>query len=157
MGCYEQARKILGAHEHSQSAASLQNSKQLLGRIANAHLKAGSTYLELGRGKEAIHEFRKSVEVYPKLPDARLFLAKELMRQNNLELAKKELEDLCSEYPKFSKSRVFLGLVHFRLGNKHLAKQEWEHAYKTNPQDWSAKSYHTLAKQWPIDPPLLLK
>ncbi len=118
----------------------------ILGRLANQHAISGKMYEDCGFSSSAIHEYRKALTLYPKMPDVRLALAKLFVRDNQLEEALTELNQLVEFSPDNTQAHIWLGIVHYKIGSPDLAKKQWEKAYQTDPGHLTAKAYFRFCK-----------
>lgn len=112
-----------------------------LGRLANQHAQNAKLYQECGLNKEAIREYRTALSLFNNMPDVRLALAKIYLNENQLELAKSELEALLSLSPDSVEARNLFGILFFKLGQFDLARDQWARAGSINPDDLTARAY----------------
>lgn len=117
----------------------------VLGRLANQHAQNGKLYHQAGLKKEAIHEFRKALELFPKMPDVKLFLGKLYLDENEPEKAKKELEELLELAPDVNEARNLIGLIYYKQGREDRAREEWDKAFRVNPDDHTTRAYVKIA------------
>ena len=153
LGCYDEARDVYKQLENNPATAEVKENPPANGKLANAHVSTGQSYLKLKMYNEALQEFRRALQIYPNMPDVQLMLAKTLIKLGQNELAKKELEALEAKFPSYTPGQVYLGLLLYGQGQHHLAKHAWERAQSNDPSDLTAKAYMKLAQSWPSDPP----
>lgn len=107
----------------------------VVGRLANQHVENARVYEQAGLHEDAIREYSRAVQLFPKLPDARFDLAKLLLQQNEMEKSRTILEELVSVYPEMSRALNLLGIVYLKVGREDLAKQAWQKSANSNPDD----------------------
>lgn len=145
LGRYDDARRV-----HTQLMTHVpQGRKQtqlVLGRIANGHAKNGRMYEEGGMTQDAIHEYRRALALFERMPDVRLALARALVKVGQRDKALMELEDLVKRDPSSIDGRVELGILYFKLGRAADARSQWEAARQLDPSNRVARTYLRLAE-----------
>lgn len=144
LGSYEEAREL--CTQISLNSAGAKNLPKLtLGRIANLHAATGQAYERVGQWQDAIQEYRRALQVYPRLPDIKLNLARLYLQTQLLDKAQTELEELMSLSPGLAEVPALLGLVYRKRGNKTLAREYWQKAEVLAPHDVVARTYVRIA------------
>jgi tetratricopeptide (TPR) repeat protein len=137
---YEEAHEIFSLiHELQEEANPIP--KLIVGRIANYHAKIGRLYEKTGMRLEAIEEYRRAKDLFPKMPDVSLALAKLYVEENKLQLAMEELDRLLETEPTFNEARNLLGVIYLKRGQSDRARQTWLEATNFDPQDQIAHAY----------------
>lgn len=94
---------------------------------AVAFTEVGRTYIELGMVSEAIQAFRKSLELYPALNDARFELALLLVKSNRMADALAEISYLDQQKTSnWEQTRKLLGFYYAALGENSEALEVYE-------------------------------
>lgn len=120
----------------------------VLGRIANQHARNGSAYEESGMLGDAIQEYRKALQLFERMPDVKLALAKLYVRVGQHDKARQELEEVVKLKPDAAEAHTWLGILHYKAGQRDQARHFWELAQQADPNDHSARAYLKLARQW---------
>ena len=87
-----------------------------LGRYAFAHVNLGAAYVRRGRVPDALPHLRTAVELWPTLPDARLYLGWALRKSGDLAGAAVEVERAIELRPRYILALEELALVRQALG-----------------------------------------
>lgn len=113
----------------------------VLGRLANYHAANGSYYAKAGQQQDAIGEYRKSLLLFPQLPDIKFELAKLYVQNGDLPLAQKELEETLQYQADFIEALQLLGLVYFRLSAFEKARDVWLRTQSLHEGDPVSRAY----------------
>ena len=117
-------------------------------RLAAHHAENGKLYEMSGMSSAALSEYDRALALNPRLVDIRLSIAKLCAKNNQIEKAKKELDDLLRDFPNLSEARNQLGLLFYRIGRRDDARREWEKALKLDPDSHVARAYVRLSSTW---------
>ena len=144
---YDEARDVF--KRLSQTINPRQSHPSLvLGRIANQHARNGIAYEESGMLGDAIQEYRKALQLFEKMPDVKLALAKLYFRVGQIDKAKIEFEEIAKMRPDHAEAHTWLGILHYKAGQRDHARQCWELAQQADPNDNSSRAYLRLTQQW---------
>ena len=144
---YDEAQQVF-ADINNQINPQKQIPNLVLGRLANQHAQNGKLYEDSGLLTEAIHEYRKALSLFPRMPDVQYSVAQLYLHEEQLEQARLELEELLSTTPEMTTARNLLGIVYYKLGERTQAKQEWSMAAQQSPSDLTSRAYLKIANNW---------
>lgn len=120
----------------------------IVGRLANQHAENGRVYAQAGLHNEAIHEYKKALALFPKLPDVKYELAGLYMKEEAFEKARSELEDLVLLQPEMIAAHNLLGLSYYKAGREDLARKQWQTAASLDPDDLTSRLYIKTSANW---------
>ncbi len=140
LGFYGQAEKV-----YEEAMTLFRDEKVLpelvLGRLANMHNETAIGYEQAGLLEEATVEFQKALNIYPRMPDARLRLAKIFLRMDLYQSSREQLLHILEENPSHIESLNLLGSVCYRMGDTEDANRYWQKSQNINPHDRTSKTY----------------
>ncbi len=140
LGFYDQAEKIYNeAHTLLTERQSLPD--LILGRVANLHTSTAKGYEQAGLSQEAALEYLKALQVFPRMPDIRLRLAKLYLRLGSFHQSQEQLSLILEESPAHIESLNLMGTLSFRLGDQDGAVHFWQQAQLSNPNDKTSRTY----------------
>lgn len=140
LGFYDQAEKIY-AESHALLAATQKLPELVMGRVANLHSSTALGYEQAGMWSEAAGEYIKALQIFPKMPDVRLSLAKLYLRMGSLRQSQEQLGHVLGESPAHIESLNLLGAIAYRLGDHNSAIEYWKKAQNSNPNDRTSRTY----------------
>ena len=144
---YDEAREVFKRLNQTDLSRK-RHSSLVLGRIANQHARNGAAYEESGMLGDAIQEYKKALQLFEKMPDVKLSLAKLYVRVGQIEKAKVEFEQILKLRPGHAEAHTWLGILHYKNGARNHAKQCWELAQQSDPNDNSSRAYLKLSQLW---------
>lgn len=144
---YDEAREVFSKLSQQVNPKKKQPSL-VLGRLANQHAVNGAAYEESGMSGDAILEYKKALQLFEKMPDVRMSLAKLYVRGGQNDKAREEFEDVIKMNPEIADAHTWLGILYYKLGRKDLAKRHWEKAQQIDPNDMSSRAYLKIARDW---------
>ncbi len=140
LGFYDQAEKIY----HEANALLYQGNRLpdlVMGRLANYHNQTAEGYQQAGLWEEAAAEFGKALQVYPRMPDIRLRLAKLFLRMGSFHQAQEQLHLLLESEQNLCECFNLLGTIAYRQGDNEEASRNWQKAQNHNPNDRISRHY----------------
>jgi len=149
LGFYESSQKVYGELQgHVGDDQSLPD--LVLGRLANLHSKTAMGYEQAGLYDQAAQEYAKALQVYPRMPDIRLRLAKVYLRMCSYHQSREQLMTLLEENPNHPECLNLLGTIAFRMGDWVGAQSFWQKTQNINPNDRTSRTY---LRSSPRNPP----
>lgn len=142
LGFYDQAEKIYSeAHDLLSERQSLPD--LVMGRVANLHSRTAQGYEQAGLWQEAASEYSKALQVFPRMPDIRLRLAKLYLRMGAFHQSQEQLGLLIEEGHGSTHPECLnlMGSISFRLGDPDSALAYWEKAQLEHPNDRTSRTY----------------
>lgn len=112
----------LQQHEYSKAAAVLERALKVDPKMPSARALLGISRYEMGGYAEARRELEAALRANPKDDNAELFLANDLIRLDELDLAASHLKRLSERQPHNEEIWYLLGQVHMKLSEQALAK-----------------------------------
>lgn len=140
LGFYEASSKV---YQELRIAIDPQRSLPTLtlGRLANLHAATARYYEEAGLTEQALSEYVRALEVYPKMPDIRIRLAKLYLRIRSYHLAREQLQIVLAEHPQHAESLNLMGAIAYRLEDFEQAELYWQKSQNHLPGDKRSRSY----------------
>ena len=149
LGFYESSQKVYGELQgHMGDGQSLPD--LVLGRLANLHNKTALGYEQAGLYDQAAQEYAKALQVYPRMPDIRMRLAKVYLRMSSYHQSREQLMALLEENPNHPECLNLLGTIAFRMGDWDAAQSFWQKTQNVNPNDRTSRTY---LRSSPRNPP----
>jgi Tfp pilus assembly protein PilF len=113
------------------------------------HFNLALAYSLLGRDAEGIAEYRKALELHPKLYEAELNAGILLLRQKNPSDALPLLEDAVGQKPEEFRPRLYLAQAQLESGTLDAAEASYRRALELDPKSATAELglAHALARQ----------
>lgn len=147
LGFYDKSQKIYeqmqAQRDQSQSLPDL-----ILGRLANLHNRTAHGYEQAGLWDQATQEYTKALQIYPRMPDIRLRLAKLFLKRNAYQQSREQLMNLLEDNPNYPECLNLLGTIAFRMGEWESAENFWQRTQNINPSDRTSRTYlRTRSKQ----------
>ncbi len=150
LGFYDSAALIF--HEAQAFLSEKENLPDLiLGRLANFHNRTAQGYEQATLLQEACQEYQKALEIYPKMPDIRLKLAKLFLKLGSFKQAEEQLKLLLQEAPDHIESLNLLGTVFYKRGDLETAVRFWNKAQTVNPNDRTSKTFLKSIQKTQLD------
>jgi tetratricopeptide (TPR) repeat protein len=144
---YEEAREVYGSLSATMNEQ-LKIPNLIVGRLANQHAENGRVYDQAGLFDRAIAEYKKALDLFPKLADVRFELARLYLQEGILDKARSELESLIAVYPDMNKALNLLGVIYFKAGRQDLAKTAWSRSAQSNPDDATSRILMRATETW---------
>lgn len=144
---YDDARAVFAKLDEAINKE-LQVPQLIVGRLANQHAENGRVYAQAGLTQEAVHEFKKALELFPKLPDVKYQLAQMYIREEAYEKARAELEELVLIKPEMTDAHNLLGISYYKSGRDDLARKQWKIAAGIDPEDLASRLYMKSSSNW---------
>ena len=148
---YNDTGKYKEAQETYRHALSRSGARQgkidrfVQGKLANMYADIGDVWLSSGLYAEAIHEYRRALELGPAFVDVRSRLAGALRDSGEREQAIKEYEEVVRQSPSYVPARLNLGLSLFAAGRRDEAVKHWRAVLEISPGNRNAELYLQLA------------
>jgi len=111
------------------------DSEQANREKAVKHFNAGQAALRSGEPQKAAGEFRKVLELFPDLAEARTNLGLALFLSGAYREAAGQLQAAAGKNPDLPAAQLFLGLSHLKLGRYEEAIPRLEKAVQSEPQN----------------------
>jgi tetratricopeptide (TPR) repeat protein len=153
LGFYDLASAAF--HEAHSFLAQKENLPDLvLGRLANFHNRTAQGYEQATLVQEACQEYQKALEIYPKMPDIRLKLAKLYLKSGSFKQAEEQLKMLLLEMPNHIESLNLMGTIYYKKSDFESAMRYWNKVQQISPNDRPSRAYlkslgRTLIEQSP--------
>jgi tetratricopeptide (TPR) repeat protein len=147
MGETEKAGEVFQRMSSVQNVEEGQLDPFAAGKLANEHFKIGNIYLEFNRLDEAIHEYRKALELRENLPDVQAKLGTALREKGENEEAVEVLLRAIELNQYYGPAWVELGLAYNALGQRAEARDTWTQALEINSDLREAKTLLKLYGQ----------
>lgn len=125
LGRYEDA-KIIFSEVLASTPAGKKQPDLILGRLANHHAECGRLYAQNHMPLEAIHEFKRALSIYEKMPDVKVALGQLYLKTNQMERAVYELQEAVRMFPDEPEPYLWLGICFWKSGRKTDAVTAWE-------------------------------
>ncbi len=140
LGFYDSSQKVYGELQgHLGDGQTLPD--LVLGRLANLHNRTAQGYEQAGLLDQASQEYVKALQIYPRMPDIRLRLAKLYLRMNSYHQSREQLMNLLEDNPNHPECLNLLGTVAFRMGDWDEAQHFWQKTQNINPNDRTSRTY----------------
>ena len=141
--------KALEAGRYEAAAQAFQKAIAADDKDYYAHFNLGLAYGFLHKDQESVAEYRKTLELKPKLYEAELNGAIVLLRQKDAAGALPLLEDAAEQKPKEFRPRYYLAESQLQSGDAVNAEASFRTAIELNPQSAAAElgMAHALARQ----------
>ena len=140
LGFYEQAEKVF-----NEMGAALEQRTNLpdvvLGRLANLHNRTALGYEQAGLWQEAIYEYQKALQIFERMPDVRLRLAKLCIKLEAFIPAKEQLSKILEDNPQNFECLNLLGAVAYKMGDQEEASRFWQTSQSLSPTDKTSRTY----------------
>jgi tetratricopeptide (TPR) repeat protein len=140
LGFYDASQKVYGELQ-GQLGDGQTLPDLVLGRLANLHNKTAQGYEHAGLYDQATQEYAKALQIYPRMPDIRLRLAKLFLRMNSYHQSREQLMVLLDENPNHPECLNLLGTIAFRMGDWDGAQSFWQKTQNVNPSDRTSRTY----------------
>lgn len=125
LGRYEDAKGVF-AEVLSVTPTNKKHPDLILGRLANQHAECGHLYLQNNMPLEAIHEYKRALSVYEKMPDIKLALSQLYLKTGQHDRAMYELQEAVRMFPDEPDAHLWLGICLWKSGIKDQAIRSWE-------------------------------
>ncbi|MFY7928023.1 MAG: tetratricopeptide repeat protein [Oligoflexus sp.] len=140
LGFYDQSERLF--HEIQALLSEGQNLPDLiLGRLANLHNRTAHGYEQAGLLQEAATEYVKALNIFPRMPDIRLRLAKLYLRMGSYHQSQEQLHVLLEENPGHAECLNLLGTLAYRMGDVDAAFRFWQKTQNNHPHDKTSRTY----------------
>jgi len=140
LGFYDSSQKVYGELQ-GQLGDGQTLPDLVLGRLANLHNRTAQGYEQAGLYDQASQEYVKALQIYPRMPDIRLRLAKLYMRMSSHHQSREQLMTLLEENPNHPECLNLLGTIAFRMGDWDEAQSFWQRTQNINPSDRTSRTY----------------
>lgn len=110
-------------------------------RVVNHLRELGKIYASINQTEEAIHYFKKAVEIAPEYPDIKSELASILKEAGGYEEAKQHLKEILEKNPYSVPALLNLGLICYLEGNEDKSRFYWEKAHEAEPTNKLTLTY----------------
>ena len=111
------------------------------GDSAEAHLMMGTTYLLIGEHENALKEFKRAVELNPKLPTANSFYGQTLVRMGATDEAMQAFRRELENNPHDFDSLLQMGILLKQDQKLDEARASFQHALLVRPNEPNARFY----------------
>ncbi|MCX6129583.1 MAG: tetratricopeptide repeat protein, partial [Proteobacteria bacterium] len=140
LGFYENSQKVYDemqySRDHEQDLPDL-----VMGRLANLHCNTAQGYEHAGLLDQASQEYARALQIYGRMPDIRLRLAKIYLRMESYQQSREQLLFLLEDNPNSTELLNLLGAIAFRMGDWDQAQKFWQKTQSINPGDQTSKTY----------------
>ena len=140
LGFYESSQKVFGELQ-GQLGDGETLPDLILGRLANLHNRTAQGYEQAGLCDQAAQEYAKALQIYPRMPDVRMRLAKLYLRMNSYHQSREQLMQLLDENSNNPECLNLLGTIAFRMGDWDEAQRFWQKTQNINPNDRTSRTY----------------
>lgn len=146
MGRYREAKEVYATALGRQRDNPQRMDPFVKGKIANMYADIGNVYASSGLLDEAVHEYRRALELGPSFVDIRLKLANVLRDLKDYAGALLEFEELLRLNPNYLPGRVHYGVTLYAAGRRADAIVVWEDVLSRSPGNKSAEMYLSLVR-----------
>lgn len=140
LGFYESSQKVY-AELQGQLGDGQTLPDLVLGRLANLHNRTAQGYEQAGLWDQAAQEYEKALQIYARMPDIRLRLAKLYLRMSSYHQSREQLMHLLEDNPNHPECLNLLGTIAFRMGDWEEAQSFWQKTQNINPGDRTSRTY----------------
>lgn len=130
---FQQATQAMRAGDLTQAGDGFESVTKSAPQFAEAYLNLGLVREEQGRHADAITNFKKALQLKPRLRGANLFLAVAEFRSNQLDSAILALKKETAESPKDATAWMWLGVVQLEKGDGPGAAAALDKAAELSP------------------------
>lgn len=141
LGQYENAKKLVLRSRKKAKSKKATMDPFIRSKLANKHAEVGDWYHGVGAYKEAVCEYKKSLDLEPRYVDIRTKMAVCIRETGDLATAQAELKRAVADNQHFVDAQIQLGITHYALGKQTEARKIWRQALKISPSNETIKMY----------------
>ena len=139
LGRYDDGRKVFEDAQKILKTKTAEEDPYMNEKFAVKHDELGELYLHAGRGRDALEQFYKALNLSSRKPELTMKIVECYVRLGSPERAIKELKDLVRDFPGFLNARVRLGRLLFDSSDVAHAIDQWEAVLQKDPSHSEAQ------------------